>query len=176
MMRRALLLALLATVSPALAQEGPQVPAAAPGVFTVSAAGPNRLHLVVTGHVFTTRETIEKYMAYQAAEQTLARHAGWFTLTQHRAKGDSAAKRDPDALHYSFRMTSWRPAWRIRTAAGWKNWSPGAPFTVDDATVTGYQASADIMLHKGMMDSADPLAFDASALSDFLVNQVAPPQ
>jgi hypothetical protein len=42
--------------------------------------------------------------------------------------------------------------------------------------VTAYEVSADIVLHKGMVAATNPLAFDAGALSDFLVNQVAPPQ
>jgi hypothetical protein len=36
--------------------------------------------------------------------------------------------------------------------------------------------SADIVVHKGPMDDADPLAFEAGAVNDFLVNQVSPPQ
>ena len=36
--------------------------------------------------------------------------------------------------------------------------------------------SAEIVVHKGPMDDADPLAFEAWALSDLLVNQVSPPK
>ena len=32
------------------------------------------------------------------------------------------------------------------------------------------------MVRKGEMDDADPLAFEAWALSDLLVNQVSPPK
>ena len=49
-------------------------------------------------------------------------------------------------------------------------------FGGDPKTVTDFEVSADIVLHKGTMDDANPLAFDASAVSDLLVNQVSPPQ
>jgi hypothetical protein len=78
-------------------------------------------------------------------------------------------------------MDYWRPMWRYKIAGApaWKSWSPFsgvAFFGGDPKTVTDFEVSADIVLHKGMMDDANPLAFDASAVSDLLVNQVSPPQ
>jgi hypothetical protein len=35
-----------------------------------------------------------------------------------------------------------------------------------------FEITTAIQLHKGMIDDTNPLAFDGSALSDFLVNQV----
>jgi hypothetical protein len=45
--------------------------------------------------------------------------------------------------------------------------------TGDPKTISTYEASADIVLHKGMMASDDPLAFDAGALSGFLACQIS---
>jgi hypothetical protein len=78
-------------------------------------------------------------------------------------------------------MEFFRPAWRYKIAAGgWKSWSPSAGTSfldgTDPATVTRFEITADIQLHKGMVDDANPLAFDGSALSDFLINQVSPPK
>ena len=39
-----------------------------------------------------------------------------------------------------------------------------------------FEVSAEIVVRKGPMDDADPLAFEAWALSDLLVNQVSPPK
>jgi hypothetical protein len=47
---------------------------------------------------------------------------------------------------------------------------------IDPKTITDYQLSADVVMHPGMMDDINPLAFDASALSDFLINQVDAPK
>jgi hypothetical protein len=164
---------------------GPVVPDAAPGVFTAQQRSPTRFHLVVTGHAFTSREAIEKYLAYRAARLTMDRHFSWFSFVESRAKGDTAPvpKPDPSGPRYSFRLEFLRPVWRYKTAASpaMQRWSPfsGAAFFADSTHpkgVTQYEVGADVVLHKGMVADDNPLAFDSSALSEFLINQVAPPQ
>src|SRR3954468_5644499 len=160
----------------------PIVAPAAPGVFTAQKKGADRFHLVIKGHKFTSRRDIELYMAYRASEITQDAKANWFTFVESRSKGDNvpASKRDPAGLRYSFRMDYFRPIWVFKTGAGpEKRWSPfsGAAFPEADAKASSsYEVSADIVLHKGPMDDADPLAFEAGAVNDFLVNQVSPPQ
>lgn len=159
------------------------VPPAKPGVFTATKKGADRFQLVIAGHKFTTQSDIEKYLAYRAAELTLAQKASWFTFVESRSNGDTTPepKRDPAGLRYSFRMEYFRPAWRYKASGtpGWKSWSPftGAAFITDGAQImTDFEVSADIVLHKGQMDDANPLAFEAGAVSDLLVNQVSPPE
>src|SRR4030095_16910052 len=133
--------------------------------------------LVVTAHEFTNRTAIEKYLAYRAARQTIEQGSNWFTFKEDRAKGETAVPvpvRDPDGLRYSFRMTYFRPVWRYKVngAAAWTRWSPfgGEPFiAADPKTITDFEVSADIAVHKGPMDDADPLAYEAHALSDLLI-------
>jgi len=163
--------------------QAPEVPPAKPGVFAAAKKGATGYHLVVAGHKFTTRSDIEKYLAWRAADLTIAQKASWFTFVESREKGDSAPvpKRDPGGLRYSFRMDYFRPVWRykVKGSPAWKSWSPfaGAAFVADDPqNITDFQASADIVLHKGPMDDANPLAFEAGAVSDLLVNQVSPPE
>lgn len=163
-------------------QTPPVVPPAKPGVFTAAKKGANGYHLVVTGKNFTSREAIEHYMAYRAAILTQEQNSSWFTLTETRAKGDTvrATKPDTGGLRYSFRMAYWRPVWRYKTSGSppWKGWSPfsGTPFPITDPkSVSDYEVSADIVLHKGQMNDADPLAYEAGAVDDWLVTQVSPP-
>jgi hypothetical protein len=171
--------------APATPAAAPEVKPAGPGVFSLKKINATRVHLVVTGHAFTSREEIEKYLAYRAAALTLDQKFDWFSFIERRGKGDTVAvpKRDPSGMRYSFRMDFFRPVWRYKTATspGWKSWSPfsGAAFWatgLDPKSITGFEVSADIALHKGQVEDDNPLAFDASALSDFLVNQVEPPQ
>ena len=166
------------------ADNPPMVPPAAPGVFTMQKKGANGLHLVVTAHQFTSRSDIEKYLAYRAAEITLQQHGSWFSFVESRAKDSTVAvpKRDPAGLRYSFRMEYWRPVWRYKLAGdqAWKSWSPfsGAAFFADGKdpkAIVAYEVSADIVIRKGQMDDADPLGFEAGAVSDLLINQVSPP-
>ena len=162
----------------------PMVPPAGPGVYSQQKKGAAGFRLVVAGHKFTSRDEIEKYLAYRAAELTMAQKANWFTLTEARIKGDTAAvpRRDPSGKRYSFRMEYWRPVWRYKMAGDtqWKSWSPfsGAAFFADGAdpkSIAAFEVSADITLRSGPMDDANPLAYEAGAVSDLLVNQVSPP-
>jgi hypothetical protein len=182
-MKLGIALGLAFCFSLAAADTGEMVPAAGPGVFTAKPAGPGAFKLVVAGHAFTSRADIEKYLAYRAARQTIDQGGSWFTLKEERVKGDTepAAARDPEGQRYSFRMKYFRPVWRYKAgeSAAWTRWSPfsGAAFTTaDPKTITDFEVSADIVVHKGPMDDADPLAYEAHALSDLLANQVSPPK
>jgi hypothetical protein len=171
--------------TPESPQSAPMVPPAKPGVYSQTRQGSAGYRVTVTGHVFTSREAVEKYLLYRAAELALQQHVPWFTLTERRSKGDTAPvpKPDPAGLHYSFRMKYWRPAWRYKLSGtpAWSVWSPfsDAAFFADDKnakTVTDFEVSADIVMHKGPIDDSNPLAFEPGAVSDFLINQVSPPE
>lgn len=164
----------------AAAEELPMVPEAGPGVFSVKDSGPNAFRLTVKGQKFTSRGDIEKYLAYRAARLTIEKEGTWFTFSEDRGEGDTAEpvpQRDPNGQRYSFRMKYFRPVWRVQVggAATWTQWSPfsGKEFP---KSMSGFEASADIVVRKGPMDDADPLAFEAWALSDLLINQVSPPE
>jgi hypothetical protein len=161
------------------------VPSAKPGVYSEVKQSATRYHLTVKGHVFSSRDAIEKYLLYRAAELALQHHFQYFTLIETRRKGDTAPASKPDSSgpRYSFRMNFWRPAWRYKIAgsSAWSAWSPfsNAAFFAegkDAKTITNFEVSADIVMHKGTMDDSNPLAFEPSAVSDFLVNQVSPPE
>jgi len=177
-MRKLLQVALLTLLPAAAAAQtlGPTQPA--PGIFALKKAGA-MLHLSVTGHSFTSRAALENYLAFRAAEATMDNKFQWFTFIEHRAKGDSVPvpKSDPAGQRFSFRMEYFRPQWRWRRPGekGWTRWSPfsGAPFP--DLKGADYELSADVVMHKGMLDDIDPLAFDAGAVSDYLINQVEAP-
>lgn len=178
----AVLLSLAATAADEMAP--PMVPPADPGVFKATASGPGTFQLTLAAHTFTSRAEIEQYLAYRAARTTIEQEADWFTFTEDRADGETAVPvpvRDPEGLRYSFRMNYFRPVWRYKTneSSAWTRWSPfsGAPFiAADPEAITDFEVNATIVLHKAPMDDADPLAFEARALSDLLINQVSPPK
>ena len=168
----------------AAADTNEMVPPAGPGVFNAKQVGPGAFNLVVAGHTFTSRGDIEKYLAYRCARLTIEHGDAWFTFKEDRGKGETfepVPVRDPEGPRYSFRMKYFRPVWRykVNEPAAWTRWSPfsGAAFiTADPKTITSFEVRAEIVLHKGPMDDADPLAFEPHALSDLLVNQVSPPK
>jgi hypothetical protein len=88
---------------------------------------------------------------------------------------------DPEGPRYSFRMKYFRPVWRYKTNGSpeWRRWIPftGAPFiSADPQTISDFEGSAEIVVRMGPIDDADPLAGEAWALSDLLVNQGSPPK
>jgi hypothetical protein len=164
----------------------PNIRPAGPGVFTQQQRGQGRFHLVLSGRHFTSREAIENYLAWRAAELAAEQKAIWFSLVEQRGKGDAVPvpKRDTDGMRYSFRLAFFRPVWRYQTAAApsvWKSWSPfsGAHFWAEGleaGAITHFEVSADIVLHKGQVEDDNPLAFDGEAVLDYLINQVQPPE
>jgi len=168
-------------------------PGSASGQFGPAAPSPKslavqrqdtRMQLILSGRTLVSQKDVEMYLAYQAATQTMAAKYGWFTFIERHGKGDNlpVSRSDPDGVRYSFRMEYFRPAWRYKTSpkSPWKNWNRFSSATfldgTDPAAVTQFEVTAALVLHKGMVDGGDPFAFDGSALSQFLVNQVSPPK
>ena len=183
-MKLGIALGIAVCFSLAAADTNEMVPPAGPGVFTAKQVRPGTFKLVVAGHGFTSRGDIEKYLAYRCARLTIEHGADWFTFKEDRGKGETVEAvpvRDPEGPRYSFRMKYFRPVWRykVNESTGWTRWSPfsGTAFiSADPKIITGFEVSAEIVVHKGPIDDADPLAFEAHALSDLLVNQVSPPK
>ena len=103
-----------------------------------------------------------------------------YSFVELRGKGETAnpaPKPDATALRHSFQMPYFRPVWRYKGWAAWKTWSPftAAAFPDDIKNATDFEVSADIVVHKGMMDDTNALSFEAGAVDDLLVNQVSPP-
>ena len=171
--------------APAPPETAPMIPPAKPGVYSQTKQSPARYRVTVKGHAFTGRDAIEKYLLYRAADLALQQHFQWFTLVESRSKTDMAPRAlpDPTGLRYSFRMKYWRPTWRYKLAGApvWSSWSPfsNAAFFADGKdgkTIADFEVSADILMHKGPRDDTNPLAFEPGAVSDFLINQVSPPE
>ena len=153
----------------------------AAGNFTATRKAQDKYNVAVAGTAMTTRAEIENYMLYRTAQLAMQDGYTWFELVEARAPGDKVARvaRDPEGPRYSFRIPHWRPVWRIKADASkdWQVWNPfsGAPFPLNEGDkITAYDVKADVVMHKGMTDGVNPLAFEADALSDFLLYQVKP--
>ena len=179
-----------APATPAPPPPAPPVPQVKPpatpadlaaGNFTATKASGDRYELKVTGSQLTSRTDVEHYMLYRAAQFAMENKAIWFELVEQRAKTDKVPllARDPDGPRFSYRLDNWRPVWRLKAAGDtkWQAWSPfsGEPFPGgEEKSGHDFEVVATVILHKGQTDGVNPLAFEAGAVSDFLVNQVAP--
>jgi hypothetical protein len=145
---------------------------------------PNRFRVNFAGNSLTSRETVEGYLLFRAAELTVQNGYDWFTVVDRDTDKQSRTYVEPDPFYrpwygsYGF----WRPSWRYYGRGyGWRGWDPfwGDPFwadRVDVRTVERYEASAEIVMQKGPKPEADPRAFDARAVIENLRPRVQYPQ
>ncbi|HEX8233621.1 MAG TPA: hypothetical protein VF559_09800 [Caulobacteraceae bacterium] len=109
------------------------------------------------GNSLTSRETVERYLLYRAAELTAAQGFDWFETTDRNTERKSRYYADPDPYYGSgFGLGygwGWRPHWAYYGGFGWRTWDPwfGGPFGggLDIHEVTRYEASAEIAMGRG---------------------------
>lgn len=125
----------------------------------------NRFRVTFSGNSMTSRETVENYLLYRAAELTSQQGYDSFIMADRDVNRDRQTYYDRP-FHtgaYGF----WGPRWRYRSAGfGWRTWDPwgGDPFwgdTVDMHTVDQFEASAEIIMRKGPAKEGATHAFNA---------------
>jgi len=111
-----------------------------------------------SGNSLTSRETVEKYLLYRAAELTVQQGFDWFQTTDRHTEKSTRFYGQTDPFYASpFWSTygwGWRPYWRFGGAFGWRSWDPwgGGPFLanqVDIEQVNRYEAAAEIVMGHG---------------------------
>jgi hypothetical protein len=105
------------------------------------------------GNSLTSRETVEKYLLYRAAELTLAQGEDWFDATVRQTDRKSDFYGDIDPFYGSYGW-GWAPYWRFYGPYhGWGAWGPwGGPYwggSIDVRQIDRYEASAEIVMGKG---------------------------
>lgn len=158
------------------------------GGYSETRIEPDRWRVNFSGNSMTKRETVEGYLLFRAAELTLQNGYDWFSIVDRHTDRNARTYVEPDPLYspwYGPGFGYWRPSWRFRGRGfGWRTWDPwyGDPFwadRIDVRTVQSFEASAEIMTHKGAKPAGDPRAFDARAVVDNLrprIQYPAPPK
>lgn len=164
----------------------PNIPGqAASGGFSEVRIEPDRFRVNFTGNSLTSRETVEGYLLFRAAELTTQNGYDWFSIVDRRTDRDARTYVEPDPLYrpwYGPSYGYWRPSWRYAGRGfGWRTWDPfyGDPFwadRVDVRTVQRFEASAEIVMHKGQKPAGDMRAFDARAVQDNLRSRIQYPE
>lgn len=140
------------------------------GGFSETRLESNRFQVTFAGNSLTSRDTVERYLLYRAAELTTDQGYDWFTLVERSTDKKTRTYVDPSPYGYGpgYGYGGWRPYWRYYGPAfgGWRRWDPwyGDPFWADNMdvrTVEKFEASAEIVLRKGPKPADDPRAFDA---------------
>ena len=132
-----------------------------------------------SGNSFTSRETVEKYLLYRAAQLTLEQGSDWFETTdRHTDRNTSYVGTDPYWASYGW---GWHPYWGFGGPWGFRRWGPwGAgpswPNDLDIQQVSRFEASAEIVMGKGPPPTGQRV-FDAHEVEKNLgPSVVKPPQ
>ncbi len=143
--------------------------------------------MTFAGNTLTSRETVERYLLYRAAELTVQSGFDTFEVVDRQTDRDRRTYVDRDPFYgrgagfgrpfggpfggpyggafggYGY----WSPSWRyFGPSFGWRGWDPfmGGPFwadSMDVRTVERFEATSEIVLRKGAAPADNPRAFDA---------------
>ena len=145
----------------------------ASGGFSEQRLEGDRYRVTFAGNSLTSRETVERYLLYRAAELTTQQGFDWFETADRRTDRDARTVIDGDPFGRPFGYYGPR-------YGGWRAWDPywGDPFFANRAeirTIEKFEASAEIVMHKGPKPSGDPRAYDAREIMANLAPSIQRP-
>lgn len=157
----------------------PYQPLGAPGATVSGGFTDQRLdetHFRVTfkGNDLTSREQVETYLLYRAAELAVSQGFDWFEMVSRDTENRGGA-------WVSGYGGYWSPYWRYHGGFGWGAWGPygGGPFWggYDVQQIDQYEAVAEIAVGHGPKPAGDVRAFDARQVMSNLAPKIvrAPP-
>jgi len=154
-------------------QQGTQ----AAGGFTDQRLDQNHYRVTFQGNTLTSRETVETYLLYRAAELTVNSGYDWFEATNRHTDRDKQTYIDPwmGPGPYGY----WRPYWRSWGGrGGWGGWGAWGPYwgpgEID--TVQKFQASAEIEMAHGPKPADNARAMDAREVMTNLAAKIQRPK
>jgi hypothetical protein len=135
------------------------------GGYSEQRLSENRFKVTFDGNTLTSRERVEGYMLYRAAELTVQNGYDWFRVVDRLTERDRRTYQEPRYDPW-YGYGHWRPSWRYyRARYGWHDWYPygGDPFwadEIDTQTVEEFEAHAEITMRRGLPPVGET-AFDA---------------
>jgi hypothetical protein len=136
------------------------------GGYSERRLGDNRYIVTFDGNTLTSRERVEGYMLYRAAELTVQSGYEWFRIVDRLTESDQRTYVEPNYRPW-YGYGSWRPYWRYnRRGYGWDTWYPYGPDPFwadryDTRTVREFEAHAEIVMGRGPLPASDGNLFDA---------------
>ena len=146
------------------------------GGFSEQQIESNRFRVMFAGNELTSRERVENYLLFRAAELTVQRGFDGFTLMDRDT--DRRTRTTVDRPFRTGPWGYWGPSWRYYGRFGWRSWDPWGydPFwgdTIDVRTVDRFEATAEIVMFRGKPRNARD--FDAREVMRNLGPTIEPP-
>lgn len=152
------------------------------GGYYEERTGTDRWQVSFAGNTLTSRETVEGYLLYRAAELTLEQGRDWFEILEREVEREVRRETYRDPFYDPWwGYPSWRPYWRYYDPRlGWRYWYPGYgdPFWAgrpETRTVERYEVHADIVLHSGAKPAGNGRTFDAREVIQMLGPRIKRP-
>jgi len=149
---------------------------------------PGRVLVSFAGNSVTSRDTVERYLFFRAAELTLQSGYDYFVMadrdTNLQSRTYSTGGGFGGGFGYGGFGGYWGPSWRYHGAGfGWRSWDPflGGGFgpwgnDFDVRTIDRYEATAEIVMRKGPIPRDNIRAFDARKVVDTIGPSVILPK
>lgn len=140
------------------------------GGYSETRLAADRWRVTFAGNTLTSRDRVEGYLLYRAAELTVEQGYDWFQIVDRETEHRVEQRVEPDPFYrpwYGSGYPYWRPYWRYYgTPYGWRSWDPyfGDPFwagRVDIRTIEQFEATAEIVLQRGPKPDSNEKSFDA---------------
>ena len=140
------------------------------GGYSEHRLGSDRYDVSFAGNSLTSRDRVEGYLLYRAAELTVRDGYDWFLIVNRLTEREAHTYVTPDPFYrpyYGSAYGFWRPDWRFRRhGLGWRDWHPGFDdaFWSDEVnlmTIEQYEAHAEIVMHRGPVPAGEERAFEA---------------
>jgi len=150
---------------------------------------PGRFLVNFAGNSVTSRDTVERYLLFRAAELTLQNGYDYFVMANRDTDLQSRTYSTPGVgggWGYGGFGGYWGPSWRYYGRGfGWRSWDPwfgggfgGGPWgnDFDIRTIDRYEATAEIVMRKGPIPRDNLRAFNARAVVDSIGPSVVLPK
>lgn len=139
----------------------------------------NRYRVSFVGNSMTSRDTVETYLLYRAAELTRQQGYDWFEAVYRDVENRGQIVVDQPFASGPYGW--WGPSWRYYGRSGWRSWSPWHrdPFfsdRIDVRTIDRYEATAEIVMYRGQKPADNARAFDADDLLRTLAPRIRTPE
>lgn len=140
------------------------------GGYSQQLIAPNHYRVRFHGNSLTSRETVEAYLLYRAAELTIEQGGDWFTMLDRETEHTITREPRPDPYYrpwYGRDYSLWLPYWDYRLRGrGWYSWDPwhADPFwadSIDHRDIEAFEVSAEIRIIQGTVPAGNPRAYDA---------------
>lgn len=133
------------------------------------------------GNSLTSRQQVENYLLFRAAELTLQQGFNCFAIVNQGTDRQTTLQVDPYGPYYGGGFYhGWSPYWSMHGPWGWHYYDPwyGGSFypgRYDIDTIDRYQAMADIALIRGQCPAA-PGTFNAAEVAQNLSPHIVYPK